>query len=873
MRHNSLIVIFFTLLFSSVAAIADSHTHIRGVVIGMPSAETIAEATVKLLRGDSSLIQSTTTASDGSFILPRARSARMLRIESFGYHTRHIPIQAKGKEAIATIDTLLIYSLAVRLDEIEITSNIPSVIVKGDTVEYNATGYQPGETDRLKDLIQRIPGMRFSDNGDITVNGVNISKILVDGEEFFGNEIIVALNNLPARMIKKLQLFTKETEEERITGIKSSHPDQVLNLIVKEEAKHSWFGNIAAGYGTDNAHNVSAGINRVSQKQQLSLLGNYSYLPREGSKMGTVYSAGINTSSSKLNKIRYSANFHVGGSKSKSETDTDAFSFAVNRKEEQRLHRQRDIKDIKGGFMFEWEPSEKTSLTLTAKIDYEDSDNKLSSNQLSYIVEKDTTQGFTRSNTKGGDLNWSTILWFAQKLNKDRRSFSAHASLNISRLNNDGMFFSQTFYPRKKPLSTVDQQRHNDTDRSISHVSVTYNEPVGERGVISLNYSINISESELLSDIYKKNPYGNYIVIDSAYARRTTNRSMNQTIRLSYQEWGEKYNFSLGLGALPSSSKTKIYLLDKQLDEIKQDVLNFSPFVYYSYRPDNSKTFDINYSGQSVRPTVGQLSTDTILHNSLSKSYGNPYLKPGFRGVLTMFWRMSNFEKSSFLSVNYQLNHMVNIVSPYVYVDSLANRVSTYRNVNGNLGMLLISNYSTALKNKRFTLDAGSNISYQRRVGYTNRRKSITNDWVFSQEVACRFMTRDSKLNTRIRLSGSYRLLNNSLLDEQQPNIFDGLVAHTLEYKLPYDFVIYSNFRYHFYVGYEEGIAENKCLWNFQLSKNFLKNKKATIAVAFYDVLDSYSNFSRTVNTEQAINQTTYSSNKYILLSFTYRLG
>lgn len=311
----------------------------------------------------------------------------------------------------------------------------------------------------------------------------------------------------------------------------------------------------------------------------------------------------------------------------------------------------------------------------------------------------------------------------------------------------------------------------------------------------------------------------------------------------------------------------------RSIDEIKQNVLNFSPFIHVSYRPDNEKAFEFSYSGQTVRPTVNQLSTDTIIYNALSKSYGNSRLKPGFRGALMMFFRMSDFSKSSFFSASFQLSHMQNLVSPYVYVDSLANRISTYRNVNGNWGMSLGATYDTPLKNKRFTIDATTNMSYQSRVGYTNWRKSTTHDWVVSGRTTCRFATKDYRLATHIQLGGAYRILKNNRVVEQQRDIFDGVVSYHIEWQLPYAFIFRNNLDYRFYVGYEAGIAENECIWNIELAKNILKSKRLTLALAFYDVLDGRNNFTRTISTEQVSDVSSQSLNRYILLSISYRLG
>lgn len=867
--YTLLSIVIFFLFPNALSASTDSN--IKGVVIGMPADKPLSAAVVQLYGPDSLLIQTVSTNRDGHFVFSTNKKATSLRIKALGYHISNVSLYDVNNK-LKLPDTLRVYSLSVRLEDVLVTSELPPVVVKGDTVEYNTGAYQPGETDLLKDLVKRIVGMKIDNSGKITINGEEINKIMIDGEEYFGGKILLALENLPVRMIKKLQLYRKEPEETKITGIKSEQADQVLNLVVKEELKNSWFGNLMAGYGSRNAHRLHANANRVRGKEQLSVLGNYDYLPMGGAKLGTTYSVGVNTSSNKWEKIRYSASLNVGGNKDRSESSVNAYTFAVDRYESNQSRRKTKMKHVNGDLMLEIKPDTLTSMTITSRLNYSDSDNEFLSGQESFVTDKDTTRGYTLNNAENNTLNWSNMLWFARRLGQEKRSVSFHASMNMQRTDGDGMYYSQTIYPHQLPIATIDQRRKNDAERDGYYLSASYNEPVSERGVLSLSYSVNINNSRLEADIRKKDADGAYIVVDSAYARSTRNKSINHTARLSYREWGDTYNFSIGFGVLPSFSQTRIHMLDSLVDDIKQKVVNFSPYIYYSYRPSKDMSLDFNYSGQTVRPTVHQLSTDTIIHNALSKSYGNPYLKPGFRGAFTLFFRTSDFDRSRFFSASIQINHMQNIVSPYVFVDSLANRVSTYRNVNGNWGMVFGSTYSSPLKNKNFTLDGYTNINYQSRLGYTNARKSSTHDWAFTQQIAGRFATPDNRVNTYLRLGGSYRILRNSLLLDGQRNIFDGTVSHQIEWKLPFDFVLKNTVQYSFYLGYEEGVAENECIWDLELAKHVMKDKRGTIAITLHDILDDRNNFRRTISTEQVSDISSHTLNRYLLVSFTYRI-
>ena len=130
------------------------------------------------------------------------------------------------------------------------------IVVKKDTVEFNASSFRVGANAMLKDLLQRMPGMEITEDGKVKFNGEEIDKLTVGGRTFFFNDQSTALNNLPASVVDKIRVIDRESEATRASGIQDGSREKVLDVALKKEYEKGWFGNVGlngttgACYGT-----------------------------------------------------------------------------------------------------------------------------------------------------------------------------------------------------------------------------------------------------------------------------------------------------------------------------------------------------------------------------------------------------------------------------------------------------------------------------------------------------------------------------------------------------------------------------------------------------------------------------------------------
>ena len=193
-------------------------------------------------------------------------------VEYMGYKTRHLTVDIK-KGANDIGEVLMQEDINV-LDAVVVSDVANPIVVKKDTIEYNASSFKVNETDMLEELIKKLPGIEVGTDGSITANGKTINKIMIDGKTFFLDDPTLASKNLPARIVEKVRIVERKSDQARFTGIDDGDEETVLDLGIKAGMMKGWFGNLAGGYGTDNRFEAGAMIGRFQDKTQISLIGN-----------------------------------------------------------------------------------------------------------------------------------------------------------------------------------------------------------------------------------------------------------------------------------------------------------------------------------------------------------------------------------------------------------------------------------------------------------------------------------------------------------------------------------------------------------------------------------------------------------------------
>ena len=888
MKYCFIIICMFVALFAKAQS---GDALVQGKIMDTNGDEPLVGSVVQALNPNDSIVYNYTTTltdSEGQFSLKLKKQKYILKLYSMGFDTKYIDVEPTKENIKLDLGSIRLKENSILLKSAEIVGTVPPIVVKGDTIEYSANSYMNDENELLNDMLKRIPGIEVDSKGNITANGKPITKILVDGKEFFGNDIGMALNNLPANMIKKLQLFKEQSDEAKVTGIKDKDPAQVLNLTVKDELKESVFGNIEVGFGNDNKYKHKLIANAMKNKNQLSIVAgmddavnnNASFISSDDSGgMGSFggdgidknKNVGVNFYHQKTEKIKLGGFLKYRKNNNLYESANDSYNFKTKRFSHNESTNNNKDEAYNMGVNLDWRPDSLTQIFLRSSLSFNNNSNDSRSKNISYIANSDTTSGFSQATSSPDGYSINNNLMIGRQLSKEGRNLSFIFYNSIRKDDGDGTNYSETKYPNISIPKIIDQRINRDVDYTNFALSVAYTEPIKKDISLTLRYGVNNNKSTANRHTWRKDNFGNYTVIDSAYTRYSESRYLNQTIGTGIQVTKEKYDFNVSVDILPTYSQSKANMLDSLIENIGQHVVNYSPNAYLSYKPNSNSNINVSYFGTTNQPYIRQLSTDTVIVNALSKNIGNPDLKMSYTNNLNFYYQKSNYETERFIIVTSGFTYTFNEIADYTTVDTDGNTTQTYTNVDGNMAANVGFMYNTPLRNKKFTVNSNTYINYSKRIGYTNASKSISNNYSFIQMAGIKF--RNDKIDALLNANVTHNIIKNNLEESRSINYTKYALDNEVSVKLPYDFSIKSQINYVYYAGYDDDRKKSEVLWNAAISKKLLKDKKATISLLLYDILDNKNPLTRIVDGNDYTDYRVNSVKRYFMLNFAYRFN
>ena len=655
------------------------------------------------------------------------------------------------------------------------------IIIKKDTIEYNAAAFKTTENDVLEDLLKKLPGVEIGDDGSITVNGKKIDKITVGGKTFFQNDPTMATKNLPANIIKKIKVIRKKSEQAEFTGIDDGSEENVLDLGVKENAMNGWVGNITGGVGHDipekgvyDGENhkwykegwrftENAMVANFSTSRQLALLSN----ANNGNNMGfggrmggfgsgfsgfggggitTSWMVGANGAWDLLdNKMNLGGNYVYNGAKN--ELTREGYSVNYLPDGSQIANTSESFSNSlnnghRFGIRLEHKFSNNTSILFEPQINFGNTHSESGSNQIrENVVDGISTkasEGFTSGLSDGKNLTTSGRFLLRQRLGIPGRTLTFNATYSLGNSTSKGLNQSLTssYLDDGTQKDSLINQRYDQKQNNVSLGStVTYTEPLGNNFYIEGNYAFTWSRSSSVKDTYDSgfnpDPFtggqdqysSDGESLNKAYSNQIINSSFmhNAGANLLYQD--KKLNAQVGIGVIPTSTYNSTTRNGEEKTYSNQ-VVNFAPRAMVRYNYSDNVNFNLRYNGQSSQPSISQLMPVPDNANPLSVSFGNPWLKPYFSHSANAEYRMSNVR--TFSSLTLSLNGGLS-TNPIVNASWYGTNSAQYSYpVNGptsyNVGLRF--NYNSPIaRSDYFSFSTNGNVNYSQAASYVEKNR------------------------------------------------------------------------------------------------------------------------------------------------------
>lgn len=899
-------------LFSTIIIASSANSAIIRGVVTDSSSQPLQGVTTQLIEYPDSVRKGfmITTAKGGFSFKGVTPGNYMVNLSMVGMDNVSKIVEVRDTTTAVDLGRIEMTEEAILLQDAVVTTTKAAVIAKQDTVEFNAGSFKTQANASVEDLLKKLPGVEVSSEGTITSGGKTVSKILVDGKEFFGDDTKMATKNLPSDLVDKVQVVDRKSDLARLTGVDDGEEETVINLTVKKNMKNGWFGNIEAGYGTDKRYEGKFNISTFTDNNQISIVGganNTNDLGFMDSGRGRFTSFGNNGGILTSQRLGLNFNvgkteaFRVGGNVFYSHTDrhsTTDKNIEYRQPGRDEYKSESSVADdeghnVRGNFRMEWKIDPNNTLDFRPEFTFNKRDSESWSEsilrQLSFDgspVNADKSHKYNH----GISYNARGRLIFNHNFaSRPGRSFSIQANYEFSDTRQRATTWSDImYYLTSDPDDDEFLYRYIDNHQWNNSVEarLTWTEPLGDvkRGnFIQVAYRMSLRFNNANKDTYKlpEPEYtGEFIPTDFIslpadassdpdLSNRFRNRFSTQELQVGYKKVNSKYQLEAGLIFSPSSSgSTDLINADRNI--ATRWVWNVAPFARFRYRFSKTKAIRADYRARTTSPTLTQLQPVADVSDPLHITEGNPDLKPTFTQSMNLHFNNYNQSTQQAINAMLRLQYSQNVIVNRTTSDAqTGKRFTTYANANGNFSGMGLFMVNQPFRNKKWRFSARGMLSYSSMAGYINGDFNRSGNLRIAPRAGVTYSIDAFQMS--VNPTYAFNMATNSLPSQQNLYTHDYGFTSDVAVTLPFGLQINSDISYTTTTGYSEGYNSSTWLWNAQISYSVLRNKSLTFSVRAYDLLGQNKNISRSVSANGTITDSRYNDlTRYIMFGVSY---
>jgi len=864
-----------------------------------------ASVAVKSLK-DSSVAGVINTEADGSFaIRGLAPGPYRLTVAYLGLNNVNKEFTITAAAPAVNLGTLAMENTGLNLNTVVIKGVVTPVVVKTDTVEYSAGAYKVRENAVVEDVLKKLPGVDVAKDGSIKAQGETVTRVRIDGKDFFGNDPLLATKNLPADMIDKIQVIDLLSDQAQFTGVDDGNREKIINITTKKDKKNGYFGNSSAGYGTDDRYDVNLNVNKFNQEQQFSVIGQFNNVNKQnfgggggagnggGGGGGGRFSAasgappqgitntnafGINFADVYTDQTKITASYFFNKTSLFNEQTSLRQNLLGDSRTtfNQNLNSTTDSKNHRFNFLIDTKIDSSMSIRVQPNITYTESGIGQNSDYVNNYGNYQTvgTQGY-RTNSTSPVISNNILL--RKKFAKKGRTISLNINTSIN--DNDSKIFNTIDNVTTRADSVTNDftnQLNNQNSHAISNTSrVVYTEPVSKTLNLELNYQnmYNFSNSERYN--FNFNPVtSQYDIPDFTYTNTYENKTLTNAVGASLNKNTEKYNWNIGVGVQNTDRRNENLTTG---DIINQNFYNIVPTAQLRYKFSKSKRLVFRYRGTTSQPSIAQIQPIRDNTNTQSVPIGNPDLKPSFTNNLTVLYNNFDFAKFRSLFIFANISQTFNAFgnNSMLITDLKDPNAGKIAVVPVNVGGVYQGNLGSSLglpiiKENKLNLNIDLGGSYARGVNFTNSLQNITNDLSVTNKY--RLVSSMDKLDLTASIAGSLNRATYSAQPAANTTYYTLNPAIDVSYMFPGNIRLAVNVDYFRNTGRGEGYDTNFTIMNGYVSKQFFKNR-GTFKFAVNDALNQNQGISRTSGNNTITDLRYNVLKRYYMFSFTYSLS
>ena len=757
----------------------------------------------------------------------------------------------------------------------------PAIKLSGDTITYNATKINTLANATSHDLMKKLPGLKVKRDGGISVQGEDVRKLLVDGKEYFGNEVAAAAQNIRADMVADVQVF----DEQSSTSAFDDDKIKVVNLRLKKDKKHGMSGIINAGYGTTGTYTGGVTGNILRGNTITSLILKRQNISNDllsqadndaGGGITTKTSAGVNyTTLTKKLQISGSYFYNRVNSFNASTSNLQTFfndSVVLN----DRFLESDNLLDghrltQKVVYSIDSFNSIVSSSSVTVNAGRVLSSDSMANTIKDVHGEHNIGSTISSDNISRHSKAFSSNVIWKRKFKKPGRLLMTYANIAGTSNKNDNSKFISTDVKSVDDITNAENSSnyvlHNRNDVLGYNVGFSYSEPISSTKSVELNYGYQDKHSSL--DRLNRSLEGDTELFGSDSLSNTfTQRNRSNRIGMNYRQRNKQYTFHLGM------SIEKLIMRGADISRetaITQNNININPTASLQVKLSKNKHFRFYYFGRNKQPTALQQQDAIDLSQYPFIRKGNPSLKQEFEHYVTANYSTINPTNkhlfSASLFYNYSHNKIVN-ATEFNGLEYLVFPV----NVNGNQGVTGTFDYSLPVPGlEQGYLSSTSRIRYARNTSIVNGQNNRGTNIMLEEDIGVNFDV-DAKFFLDVQAALTYNSIRYQADQAQNSSFFSQRYSLDADYVLFRKYTISTTFdRLVYPTENEKAIAT---MWNASISRNLFRDDRAEITLRLNNLLDQRHRVSRIVHENNAIEDSrVLMRGRFVLLELKYHLN
>ena len=931
LKNVKFVFIFLAVLFISLSVSAQTFK-LKGIFTDKTDNSALIGVVVVLTNTEDTIQKHfTTTQLEGDFLLQNLKNG--------SYHLKTLFTGYTGfkkdiviNNADTDLGTVKLSVESKELKEVVVVGKQERLEQKGDTTDYNANAYKVNPDATVEDLIKKMPGITVDATGAVKSQGDAVQKVLVDGKEFFGDDATMALRNLPADVVERIQTFDRASDQSQFTGFDDGNSQKTINIVTKSKNINGQFGRIYAGYGTNDRYQAGGNMNFFKGDQRISILGlanninqqNFSsqdllgvssssggggggnnntgggrpgggggggaaatnLMTGQQSGINTTKSIGLNYSDKWGKRVSFTGSYFYNNLINNTNSITNRKYFLTDTSSQlydATTDQQSNNFNHRFNGRLDYMIDSANSILLTPVLSFQNSSamtQVAGQNALSNKELLNKTQNGNNADNAGYTFNNSVL--FRHKFKKERRTVSVNLQTSYQNKSNTTSLVSQNDYysVTGDSLKLINQVSNTPSTSKTVGTDINYTEPIGKKSGIQVNYSpsYTLNNSDKNTTALNKGVYAFDTLLSNKYKNEVTTNRMG----LSYRYRDAKAILSIGanyqnLQLVGHQEFPRALVIDKSFN-------NVLPNAFFNYKYSKTKNLRIMYRASTNAPSITQLQNVINNNNPLSLTTGNPDLVQEYTHNFVSRYSVTNPDKATnfmwMIGGSYTANSINNSIFTARKDTAINNEYILHKgsqltrpvNLNGYWNGRTFLTYGLPVTKIKSNLNLNGGLTYARTPGMINSKINFSNTYAFTGGFVLGSNI-SPKVDFSISSTGNYTIVDNSIQPTLNNNYYyqiSGVKANWLPWK---GIVLGTDLTNTYYTGLAgNSFNQNFWLWNASAGYKFLKNQAAELKLSVFDLLGQNTSVSRTVaNTYIEDNKTTVLT-RYFMLTFTYTL-